>query len=293
MQNITPHTKWKSVFRVALIMFFLYVKITAQTPVVMKVDTTFKHVNDANIIYYTSDSLRLKGYLYKPKAKGQFPVYIWIHGAGFIDDTDQNLVNYWVKHGFIFFVPIRRGISDNPGKCICDEEKEIRRRKEMEQLKFRQIYALDKKANEDVFAALNWIKKQPYVDTNNIVIAGADYGAIQVLITAEKDGQSPLGTKSFIAFFPAFSSSWDSMWGDSLKQSINIAKRPVFLFQERIDLHPSLYDSVGPVLNKKQFPNRYKTFPAIERSEGFEIIPNVWGKEVLKYLKDCGVKGKK
>jgi dipeptidyl aminopeptidase/acylaminoacyl peptidase len=125
------------------------------------------------IIYYTSDTLKLKGYLYRPESKGPFPVYMWNHGSEKNPDYDKRQAEFWMKHGYIFFKPIRSGQSENPGEYICDVERQIKRRRgEMAQLQFRQIYNLHKKANEDVIAALQWIKRQPFADTNNIVVAG-------------------------------------------------------------------------------------------------------------------------
>lgn len=235
------------------------------------------------IIYYTSNNLKLKGYLYKPKGKGHFPVYMWLHGSEENPDSNSALASFWVKHGFIFFMPVRSGYDDNPGAYICNEEKQIKRRKETVQAQFRQIYALHKKQNEDGIAALKWIKQQPFADSNNIVVAGEDYGAIQVLITAEKDGQSSFGIKCFIAF-PLPYETCNTLWSDSLKQAINMAKRPVFLLQTK-NACPG--DTLKDILDKKGFPNSYKLFP---EEKGFSTDLKAWEKDVIKYLKECGVR---
>lgn len=272
MKHISKYSKWKYVFSILLIGFFSSLNVVAQT--------------NSNVIYYNSDTIKLKGYLFKPKGKGPFPVYMWNHDEGKYADSNRQLINFWTKHGFIFFMPIRSGHSDNPGTYIVDAERQIKRRKEMESLRWKQTYALHEKANEDVMAALKWIKKQPQVDTNNIVVSGEDYGAIQVLLTAAKDGQTPLGVKSFVAFFSMPSYELHFSWRDSLLGAINIAKRPVFLLQETVNVHASPIDYLGPVLNKKQFPNRYKVY----NTTGYEVDPEQWEKDVMKYLKDCKVK---
>jgi dienelactone hydrolase len=247
-------------------------------------------------IYYTSNTLRLKGYIYKPSGKGPFPVCIWNHGSEKYPDYDEKLAAFWVKQGYIFFKPIRSGHSDNPGYYICDREKQIRKTKEMEQVQFKQIYALHEKANEDVIAALQWIKKQPYADSNNIVMAGASYGGIQVLLTAEK----ATGIKCFIAMAPA-STIWYKAWGDSLTEAINRTKRPIFLLQAKNDYSLGPAETLGPILEKKGYPNQYRIFPnrivhggnIADHKQGhgeFFADPKAWEKEVLKYLKDCGVR---
>jgi dienelactone hydrolase len=278
MKYILSFIHRKYVFSVLLIGFFSCYIANAQKK---------NNIVVSEIIYYTSDSSKLKGYLYKPEGKGPFPVYMWNHDEGKYVDSNRRLVNFWVKHGFIFFMPIRSGQGDNPGTYIVDAERQIARKKEMESLRWKQVYALHKKANDDVIAALKWIKTQPYADTNNIVVSGEGYGAIQVLLTAAKDGKSSLGVKSFVPFFLTPSYRWNILWADSLKEAINMAKRPIFLIQERNNRYSSPIDSVGPVLDKKQFPNRYKVFPS---TEGFDVIPKYWEKDVMKYLKDCKVK---
>jgi len=299
-------SKWIYIF--CILSFFLFQpdSIIAQRNYLSVGDTVPAENDSAStnvkpeIIYYKSDTTQLKGYLYKPEGNGPFPVYMWNHGSEKNPDYDKRQAAFWIKHGYIFFKPIRSGQSDNPGEYIGDEERQIKRRRgEMAQLQFRQIYALHKKANEDVIAALQWIKCQPFTDTNNIVVAGDSYGGIQVLITAEKDGQSSLGVKCFIAFSPA-SMMWDKMWGDSLTQAINIAKRPIFLIQAKNDYNLGPVETLGPVLEKKGFPNRYKIFPdhimpggnVADYKQGhgeFFADPKAWEKEVMKYLKDCGV----
>lgn len=42
------------------------------------------------------------------------------------------------------------------------------------------------KYNEDVFAAVAWLKQQPFVDRNRMGVSGVSYGGIQTLLTAQK-----------------------------------------------------------------------------------------------------------
>ena len=127
------------------IVFFSVFKTGAQTKSVSHEDSAFKNVIP-NVVYYYSDTLKLKAYLQRPEGKGPFPVYMWNHDSERDPDFNLKLAYYWTKKGFVFFMPIRRGQSDNPGLYLVDQEKVIRRRRgEMAQLQFRQIYALHKK----------------------------------------------------------------------------------------------------------------------------------------------------
>jgi dienelactone hydrolase len=277
--------KWKYIGIVVLMICFSIVNVTAQTTNLTGVDSAFKRPVPM-AIYYSSDSLKLKGYLYKPEGKGPFPIYMWNHGSVKTPDYDEQQASFWVKNGYIFFMPIRSGQGDNSGPYICDEEKNIKRRKEMEQVQWRQIYKLHKKANEDVVAALKWIKQQPYSDSNNIVVAGGGYGGIQALLIAEKN---ITGVKCIITMAPA-STIWNMMWSDSLTQAINQSKMPILLLEAKNDYNLNPYKTLDAVLTKKGIPNNFKIFP--DQGE-FSNKVDAWRKEALKYLKECGVKGKK
>src|SRR5215471_15021988 len=79
-------------------------------------------------IFYTSNGLKLKAYLYKPSTggPGPFPAYVWNHGS------DKNMIPYakvakfWTDHGFVFFLPFRSGHGDNPGDYIVDQERALK-----------------------------------------------------------------------------------------------------------------------------------------------------------------------
>ena len=70
-------------------------------------------------------------------------------------------------------------------------------------LGWKRIVELQDSYNRDVAAAVDWIKKQPFVDADRIVITGCSYGGIQTLLAAEKG----LGAKAFVPFAPA-AMSW-------------------------------------------------------------------------------------
>ncbi len=281
---------------IIVIGFFSSVNVFAQTPVMAGTDSAKSAMPE--IIYYTSDTVKLKGYLVKPAGKGPFPVYMWNHDSEKEPVFNNSIANFWVKQGYLFFMPIRGGHSDNPGEYIVNNEKQINRRREMAQVVFKQVYIQHQQANKDVVSALKWIRHQSYTDSNRVVVAGAGYGGIQVLLTAEKDGKSPLGVKCFIAMAPA-SAIWYPLWGDSLVPAVSRAKRPIFIFQAHNDYKLGPCETLGPVLVKKGYPNRSKIFPdhltgmeidmGYQGSTDFFNDTKAWQKEVLRFLKDCKV----
>jgi dienelactone hydrolase len=254
------------------------------------------------IIQYTSDGLTLKGYFYKPAGNGPFPAYMWNHGSEQYPSAGQKLAEFWTSHGFVFFAPIRSGHGDNPGSYIADEQKELKGNGPGRMQMFPQVEKLHERANDDVVAAFQWLKKQPSVDPKRIVVAGGSFGGIQTVLTAGRDGRQNLGVKCFVAMSPA-AMSWGQgkTWGPYLTQQIRSSKAPIFLLQAQNDYNLGPSEVLGPVVDAKGYPSRHKIFPPHNdptktpkdpRQQGHGLFfndPSAWQDDVLKYLKDCGV----
>jgi dienelactone hydrolase len=95
---------------------------------------------------------------------------------------------------------------------------------------------LQQLANEDVVAAMTWLRAQNVVDTNRIVVSGCSFGGIQTLLASEKG----LGTRAFIAFAPAAKSWSNGVLQKRLEIAVQNAKAPVFMLQAKSDF------SIGP-----------------------------------------------
>ena len=151
--------------------------------------------------------------------------------------------------------------------------------------------------NRDVAAAVDWIKKQPFVDADRIVITGCSYGGIQTLLAAEKG----LGAKAFVPFAPAAMSWANTDLQNRLTECARNAKVPVFLIQAKNDYNIGPSETLGPVLKAKGGLNRSKVYPAFgtmpqEGHGGFACWEQgiaVWGPDVLAFLKESGVMGAK
>lgn len=80
-------------------------------------------------------------------------------------------------------------------------------------------------------AAMNWLKTQPEVDANRILVSGCSFGGIQTLLTAKKG----LGARAFIAFAPAAQSWGNGALDERLEDAVKHAKAPVFILQAKND----------------------------------------------------------
>lgn len=141
----------------------------------------------------------------------------------------------------------------------------------------------------DVIAALNFLRSQPFVDGDRIAISGCSFGGIQTLLAGERE----LGVKALVPFAPG-AMSWDrnSALGNRLSRAVAQAKAPVFLLQAENDysLEPSRILSKVGNKNHKDFQS--KIYPAFGSTHhdghwGFcATATDVWGSDVLAFLQE-------
>src|SRR5215469_6868114 len=146
---------------------------------------------NAKVVSLPSSGATLYGFLYVPEGKGPFPAVLWNHGSERRPGWQPELASFYNSHGFVFFLPHRRGQGRSPGAYIMDEIHD--RESPTAVVEAHQV------ANEDVVAAVKWLVAQPEVDASRVVVSGCSFGGIQTLLTAEKG----LGARAFIAFAPA------------------------------------------------------------------------------------------
>ena len=141
-------------------------------------------------------------------------------------------------------------------------------------------------ANEDVVAALAWLKTQPEVDANRIVVSGCSFGGIQTLLTAEKG----LGVRAFVAFAPAAQSWGNGALDQILEDAAKRAKAPVFILQAKNDYSTAPAEVLGKIAkahggNAKIYPGFGKTsqeghWDFATSTAGIAI----WEKDVLQFI---------
>lgn len=226
----------------------------------------------------------LFGRVYKPQGTGPWGVVLWNHGSEKNPGPQPELAAFYNAHGYILFAPVRSGHGNNPGPYIVDEQKQTDAAGKI---------VLHDKANEDVAAALEWIKAQPYVDKNRIFISGVSYGGIQTLISAEK----LTGVRGFISFAPG-AMSWRSVdLQKRLLQAVDHAGAPVFILQAANDYNTGPVKVLGEALRKKGGLNRSHLYPRFgaeddhQRGHGsfatWNLGTEIWGADVLAFMDSC------
>jgi carboxymethylenebutenolidase len=233
---------------------------------------------NARLVSFPSSKGTLYGFLYVPDGNGPFPAVLWNHGSEKRPGWQPQLASFYNSKGFVFFLPHRRGQGRSPGPYIMDE---IRAQRSA-------IAAVQahQDANEDVVAAMNWLKAQPQVDASRIVVSGCSFGGIQTLLTAEKG----LGARAFIAFAPA-AQSWENGPLDQLLESaVKNAKAPVFILQAKNDYSTQPAEVLGKIAKAHGGQARvYSAFGHTPQEGHWDFAttsPGIaaWGPDVLQFI---------
>src|SRR6266700_240536 len=233
-------------------------------------------------ITFPSGKLQLHGFLWKPEGNGPFPAIVWNHGSEKLPGWRPELGRFYVEHGYVFFVPHRRGQGRSPGEYIDDLVAQA-----PPQDRNRRMVQLQEAEVDDVIAALNYLKSRPFVDPGRIAISGCSYGGIQTLLAGERD----LGVKALVPFAPgAMSWQQNQLLQSRLIRAVDLARAPVFLIQAQNDYSLGPSHVLSQEANKKHKDFQSKIYPAFGSSHqdghwGFcSSATNVWGADVLAFL---------
>ncbi len=139
-------------------------------------------------------AIKLEATLYKPTGDGPFPLVIFNHGStgtGVIplDKTD----NPWgfganlVKKGMALLIPMRRGRGKSEGHY-----------REPYECTLHQSHLGIRYASESLDAVYDFLKTQPWVDTEKIILSGNSRGGILSVVYAAERSGAAIGVVNFV-----------------------------------------------------------------------------------------------
>ena len=253
-----------------------------------------------------SGSLRLKGLLWKPQGPGPFPAVVFNHGRSdtpqqhslqlklTLEHAAQILGPVFVRHGFVFLYPFRRGEgpSADQGQFIGDLLQQEEIEKGAEPRKHLQIVLMMTDHLQDARAALSFLKDLSYVDARRIAVAGHSFGGQLTLLEASRDG-----TVAAAVTFGAAAGSWDSSpeLRDLLLKSLHTLAMPVMMIQAANDYSLAPSKAMDEELSGLSKQHVRKIYPAFgqTQSEGhnfFYYDVARWEQDVFAFL-DATIKG--
>lgn len=234
---------------------------------------------NAKLVSFPAPGGTLQGYLYVPDGAGPFPAVLWNHGSEKRPGAQPELAEFYNSHGFVFFLPHRHGQGRSPGIYIMDE---IQGSHGVPNV----AVQAQEVANQDVVAALTWLRARREVDPNRVVVSGCSFGGIQTLLAAEKE----LGARAFVAFAPAAKSWGNAALERRLENAVQHAKAPVFILQAKNDFSIQPTEVLGKIA--KANGGQAKIYPAFGDSpqDGHSRFATtkagiaVWGEDVLQFI---------
>jgi predicted dienelactone hydrolase len=127
-------------------------------------------------VEFPSGTLHLKAYLWKPAGPGPFPAVLFSHGSGGkeaditagmqITESADILAPFFIKHGYAFLYPFRRGHGPSADQApfmqdVLRREEKEKGREARQHLQFK---LLTTDQLDDVMAALAFLKTVPGID---------------------------------------------------------------------------------------------------------------------------------
>jgi len=151
--------------------------------------------------------LQIPGYWFDTGDKDPQPVVIGLHGCGGGLDSKGNFAERLFRYGGYFnaermhFLALD-SFTPRGQKSICETPN-----------KLRTIHESDRR--EDLFAAIDWLVKQPSVDASRIVVLGWSHGAQTVLSTIDATDKyvqaQKVQPRAAVAFYPGCLAN-NKMW---------------------------------------------------------------------------------
>lgn len=247
-----------------------------------------------------SGSLRLKGLLWKPQGLGPFPAVVFNHGRSDtpqlhsrpldlrIEDAAEVLGPVFVRHGFVFLYPFRRGegLSADQGQFIGDLLDREEKARGPEARNHLRTVLMTTDHLQDALAALTFLKGISYIDPRRVAVAGHSFGGGLTLLEASRDS-----TVAAAVTFGAAAGSWEGSpeLRDLLLKSLHTVAVPVMMIQAENDYSLAPSKAMDEELSRLSKLHVRKIYPAFGQtpSEGhnflYYYVP-LWEQDVFAFL---------
>jgi carboxymethylenebutenolidase len=243
---------------------------------------------EQQIITFPSRDLMLGGIVYKPIGPGPFPAILFNHGSSLETHAASDALGpMYANHGWVFFMPSRRGqgLSRRIGNYIGDEIEKARKNKGDSFAVETMVKLLQEDHLNDQMAAVAWLKKQSFVASNRIAVAGVSFGGIQTVLGVQS-GQYCAGIDAAGA-----AQSWfvAPKLQKLMIHAVQNAKAPIFFFQAKndYDLETTYVLSAAMKIVGKKF--QMKIYPpfgkSVQDGHAFGYFgSSAWSKDVFVFL---------
>jgi carboxymethylenebutenolidase len=236
-------------------------------------------------VTFSSGSLVLHGFLYKPEGQGPFPAVLWNHGSERRPGWLPEVAPLFLSKGYVFFIPHRRGHGRSPGDYVMDLL-ERANQSGGPSARSRMLVELMEQHLQDQMAALAYLKGLPNVDPQRIAVAGCSFGGIQTVLMAEKG----LGVRAAVDFAGA-AQNWQHSQDLRARmiQAVQHSQMPIFFIQAKNDYDVSPSRDLAAAMEKSGKPRNLQIFPDFGKSnqDAHEFCVHgseIWAPQVFSFL---------
>jgi carboxymethylenebutenolidase len=236
-------------------------------------------------VSFQSGNLTLRGFLYKPEGDGPFPAILWNHGSEKQPGELPEVAPDVVAHGFVLFIPHRRGQGLSPGPYIMDEvnrASDIGGRGERDKT----LVAGMRTHFEDQVAAMTYLQALPFVDTKRIAVMGCSFGGIQTVLMAHRG----MGARAAVDFAGAAQT-----WGkypqlrEMMTDAVEHAQMPVFFVQAENDYDTAPSKDLAAAMDQAHKDHSIQIFPKFGRNnqDAHDFCVHgegIWGTPVFAFI---------
>ena len=242
------------------------------------------------VVTFPSGRLALQGELYRPKGRGPFPAVVYNHGsaAGMLSQQAFDALGpVFADRGWVFFGPYRRGqgLSASAGPYIGDQIAAAEKAGGLSAGAATLVRLLETDHLADQLSALDWLRRQRFVASNRIAVAGTSFGGIETVLGAERG-----------RYCAAIDSAGAAQsWGDApelremMTRAVRNARAPIFFFQAANDYDLSPSKELSAAMDQARKVHQVKIYPAygdsVPDGHSFGYFGSaVWGDEVFTFL---------
>jgi len=140
---------------------------------------------------HKSKKVLLRGNLFTPTGNGPFPAVVLMHGCGgwqtAVHTALSDYATFLTNNGFAVLNLDSFGPRRNSGGEVCASYKKLR-----DARKYRTI---------DAFDAIQYLKNQEFIDSNNIFLMGQSNGG-SVAINIANSNNNEAGFRAVVAYYP-------------------------------------------------------------------------------------------
>lgn len=247
-----------------------------------------------------SGSLALRALLWRPAGRGPFPAVLSNHGGGStalgadgrteipIERTAELIAPTFVRHGYVFLFPLRRGVglSASQGTSSSDRWQRALETSGQEARNRLQLELLETVELDDALAALRFLRALPEVDAHRVAVVGHSFGGSLTLLMAERDS-----TLRAAVSFAGAANSWpvSPALRARLLAAVSHTVVPIFFVFAANDYSVAPGEVLSTEMARLGKPQRLKIYPAVGRTprEGHSFAHTsiaTWERDVFDFL---------